>query len=86
MEHFMRKLLIPLVSVFYFCLAYYSIHTFEESNKEEYEIEKEEGRSGALEALDFWTNSRAYPGKDIPKDKYTSIPKNETQSIGIIHG
>jgi photosystem II stability/assembly factor-like uncharacterized protein len=28
------------------------------------------GRSGALEALDFWTRARAYPNTDIPADKY----------------
>ena len=27
-------------------------------------------RSGAMEALDFWTRARAYPGSDIPSDKY----------------
>jgi len=27
-------------------------------------------RSGALEALEFWTQARAYPDKDIPPDKY----------------
>jgi photosystem II stability/assembly factor-like uncharacterized protein len=26
--------------------------------------------SGAYKALEFWTNSRAYPEKDIPSDKY----------------
>lgn len=29
------------------------------------------GRSGALEALDFWSRSRAYPNDDIPTDAYT---------------
>ena len=29
-----------------------------------------EGPTGAMEALDFWTRSRAYPGNDIPSDKY----------------
>jgi photosystem II stability/assembly factor-like uncharacterized protein len=27
-------------------------------------------RSGALQALEFWTAARAYPGKDIPDDSY----------------
>jgi photosystem II stability/assembly factor-like uncharacterized protein len=30
----------------------------------------EEERSGALQALDFWTRSRAYPDNDISPDKY----------------
>jgi photosystem II stability/assembly factor-like uncharacterized protein len=34
------------------------------------EREETQGRSGALEALDFWTRSRAYPDNDIPPDKY----------------
>ena len=29
-----------------------------------------EEKTGALEALNFWTRSRAYPQKDIPKDKF----------------
>jgi hypothetical protein len=29
---------------------------------------QERGRSGALEALDFWTEARAYPRTDIPPD------------------
>ncbi len=28
------------------------------------------GRSGALEALEFWSAARAYPDKDFPSDKY----------------
>ena len=32
--------------------------------------EGERGRSEALEALDFWTRSRAYPDIDIPPNKY----------------
>src|SRR6266571_2926355 len=32
--------------------------------------DRERGRSGALEALDFWTRARAYPDADIPPDKY----------------
>ena len=34
------------------------------------EEQAEKGRSGAMQALDFWTRSRAYPNKDIPADKY----------------
>src|SRR5437660_5405323 len=30
----------------------------------------ERERTGAREALDFWTRSRAYPDNDIPADKY----------------
>ena len=30
----------------------------------------DEARSGAIQALDFWTRSRAYPGNDISPDKY----------------
>src|SRR5262245_43932306 len=32
--------------------------------------EEKEEHSGAIEALDFWSRSRAYPENDIPKDKY----------------
>jgi photosystem II stability/assembly factor-like uncharacterized protein len=33
-------------------------------------IERETDRSGAREALDFWTQSRAYPDRDIPAAAY----------------
>jgi hypothetical protein len=29
-----------------------------------------EGRSGALQALEFWTDARAFPKADIPDEKY----------------
>ena len=32
--------------------------------------ESETGRSGALEALDFWTRARAYPDRDISPSKF----------------
>src|SRR2546430_2118197 len=32
--------------------------------------EARQGRSGALEALDFWSRSRAYPNNDIPHGRY----------------
>ncbi|MGA2622693.1 MAG: T9SS type A sorting domain-containing protein [Bacteroidota bacterium] len=34
------------------------------------ELHEEERTSDAMQALDFWTRSRAYPEKDIPPDKY----------------
>src|SRR5689334_4491788 len=34
--------------------------------------EREESRSGALAALDFWSQSRAYPYDDIPSDRYNA--------------
>src|SRR5262245_6443966 len=35
-----------------------------------YDRTEESSRSGALEALEFWTASRAYPASDISPDKY----------------
>ena len=32
--------------------------------------EREDGPTGAMAALDFWSRSRAYPNNDIPADKY----------------
>lgn len=32
--------------------------------------EDREGLTGAMESLDFWTRSRAYPDRDIPSDRY----------------
>jgi hypothetical protein len=42
------------------------------SKKNYHEMRKEEERSDALEALDFWTKSRAYPNEDIPTDGTTT--------------
>ncbi len=33
-------------------------------------LREHEERTGALQALDFWTRARAYPGSDIPPGKY----------------
>jgi hypothetical protein len=45
--------------------------------------EMETRRSGAMEALEFWTAARAYPGDDIPADRYfrawTSSKRNIKQ-------
>ena len=38
-------------------------------------------RSGALEALDFWTNSRAYPDADIPAAAYYAAYVSSGQRI-----
>ncbi len=57
----------------------------EESPNEKKNTKKNEtARSGALEALEFWTLARAYPEKDIPPDKYYrayQTTKNKVREI-----
>ena len=67
----MRRIHYISISIIVFFITFGSIFILQERSaiKEDDEGGKN-GRSGALEALDFWTRSRAYPNNDIPKDKY----------------
>ena len=49
--------------------AFVLFTTIEKTVKRAHE-EGETERTGAKEALDFWTASRAYPDNDIPRDKF----------------
>ena len=52
-------ILLPLFALFF------DFH-FQKESRKQHEM------SGAMEALNFWTRSRAYPNKDIPANKYFS--------------
>ena len=41
----------------------------------------ETGRSGALEALDFWTRARAYPNPDISPGKFYAAYLHSMQQV-----
>ncbi|MBI4811471.1 MAG: hypothetical protein HY800_08570, partial [Ignavibacteriales bacterium] len=62
-------------STFILCCVIFLLTIIEINNQQEFTVqplrEKQvKTRSGALEALDFWTQARAYPDMDIPADKY----------------
>ncbi len=42
--------------------------------------------SGAMEALNFWNRSRAYPNNDIPSGKYYKAYQNEKKTNNVISG
>jgi photosystem II stability/assembly factor-like uncharacterized protein len=70
-EFAMRNIFLPSIILITFTFTlFFSIKTIEHSSCKNYEKCEEQGASGALEALDFWTRSRAYPDKDIPTSKY----------------
>jgi photosystem II stability/assembly factor-like uncharacterized protein len=63
----MKKIIVLLISIAVIVLSF--LLAIQSSRTENHEQEKR-GRSGAMEALEFWSHSRAYPGNDIPSDKY----------------
>ncbi len=66
----MRQLLIyPVVLISFVIMFILNVSKEKDIIKENYK-KRGSGRSGALEALDFWTAARAYPDNDIPPDKY----------------
>ena len=66
----MNRALIFIPSVIFFIGTFFTIiHQEHYPNPNTQQIVKAE-KSGALEALNFWTQSRAYPEGDIPSDKY----------------
>ncbi|MDI6766393.1 MAG: T9SS type A sorting domain-containing protein [Bacteroidota bacterium] len=65
----LRLLTVPIALIGFIMMFILNI-TNNEDFKKEVPKKSKSGRSGALEALDFWTQSRAYPDNDIPPDKY----------------
>ena len=64
------KLLIVCVL---FIIGFGSLIVFRQGPTEDVRGDRERrknGRSGAMEALDFWTRSRAYPKNDLAEDSY----------------
>ncbi|MBI4547350.1 MAG: T9SS type A sorting domain-containing protein [Ignavibacteriae bacterium] len=66
----MRQLISSLLTTLIFILAFISIVNNNSNRNAEHITVKNQQTSGALQALDFWTQSRAYPEADIPRDKY----------------
>lgn len=67
----MRNVYFATLCVFIFMFTFICTLKYQESSPTAEQGEGgKNGRSGALEALEFWTRSRAYPENDIPQDKY----------------
>ena len=64
----MKKLTILLFVAYLLLSFFFSTNLL--NLKEQHHQIKEEESSDALEALNFWTRSRAYPNDDIPPDAY----------------
>jgi hypothetical protein len=62
----MRRSLLSALAALSFCAAFLVVFQGRFDNPPRRERE----RSGAMEALEFWSRSRAYPSRDIPPDKY----------------
>ncbi len=63
------KRIVPIFFTFaIFILSFY--FSSKQVTVPEKQVINEEEHSGALQALNFWTASRAYPFNDIPSDKY----------------
>jgi len=65
-----RKIFTILLSCLFFVLAVSLVISSRRGLHVRTAGEEREERSGARGALDFWAQARAYPGHDIPADKY----------------
>ena len=67
----MRRSIIAVLSLIAFVMMFFLMIGLK-SHRETFarEENEREGTSGAMQAMDFWTRSRAYPDRDIPADKY----------------
>jgi photosystem II stability/assembly factor-like uncharacterized protein len=68
-KEFPMRGIIKIFSILIIFLAAFFLQPNNENKKIEESEETSYHRSGAMEALDFWTQARAYPDNDIPKDK-----------------
>ncbi|MBI3765576.1 MAG: hypothetical protein HY277_03625, partial [Ignavibacteriales bacterium] len=75
----MNRIFVTLFSLALFLTTFFSfIHIYHDRDQVRGESE---GASGAMEALDFWTRSRAYPEKDIPSEKYVKAYQYSKQHL-----
>src|ERR1043166_160928 len=66
----MRRSLFYMLSVASFLTALIAVVTLAPTGGHLRKGEEERGTSDAMSALNDWTRARAYPGNDIPPDKY----------------
>ncbi len=66
----MKKLTLLLILTAMFISYYFTFNHSKSENSKYGVMNEEEKTSGALEALNFWTRSRAYPNEDIPSAGY----------------
>lgn len=67
----MKAILAVIIAAVCFLMVGAPEHRQGEGRRPVRGIEAEEHSSGAMEALNFWSRSRAYPGVEIPSDKYS---------------
>ena len=65
-----RKLLSFLILSIFILSGMFLTYMLYNKNNGVKQITERHYKSGAMEALQFWTRSRAYPQNDIPSDKY----------------
>ncbi len=65
-----KNILVAVLSLLSFVLVLLFTSKQHTSLREQSDLDEKKSRSGALEALDFWSQSRAYPGTEIPRDVY----------------
>ncbi|MBI5214140.1 MAG: T9SS type A sorting domain-containing protein [Ignavibacteriae bacterium] len=66
----MKKNYVISLCLIIFCCSFFSISFLNVSFVKIHQPPKQSSRSGAMEALDFWSRARAYPELDVPADKY----------------
>ncbi|MFI5250865.1 MAG: T9SS type A sorting domain-containing protein [Bacteroidota bacterium] len=66
----MRKILLSTICILCFIGTFLSFFLTNRQYRREAQEEMTSGKNESIEALEFWTKSRAYPDNDIPPDKY----------------
>ncbi|TAK56350.1 MAG: T9SS type A sorting domain-containing protein [Bacteroidetes bacterium] len=68
----MKKIFVVTICFLSFILTFSSMFQTPVNQPESKKVKHERrgSRSGAMEALDFWSSARAYPGVDVDKEKY----------------
>jgi photosystem II stability/assembly factor-like uncharacterized protein len=80
-EVYMRRTYISLLSLFIFLSSFLIILKTIPEDEGLLREENEKEKSGAMEALDFWTRARSYPDTDIPTSKYYDAFKSSKSKL-----
>lgn len=85
----MHRMLTALLSCLFFFGSFLSILYFSVDKDSFLKEEKKSDRSGAMEALDFWTQARSYPDTDIPTSKFYNafkLSKTKLREVSNVLG
>jgi photosystem II stability/assembly factor-like uncharacterized protein len=66
----MRRIILVVTCIIVFAGAFINFSVLRDRERRNGEGERENGRNDAMDALEFWSRSRAYPDNDIPPAKY----------------